>query len=330
MQNSKKLLQSGFATGVLLAFISAQNASAAQTSGVTFDISAGAELWNGDTTYQIGGMVTYPDGTSQKIHTPLSELEWPMDMWMVGIDLGLHLGDRFTINGSIKKNASDPDDPMIDSDWGVWYLSRDPGTSPGDLDVYSESDITSFDAMIYDINAEWIIAKPGPTSFSIGIGLQEQTFEYEAALNYQTTYYLGVPRSSIIGDGRTAITYDITYTMAYFLVGMDLKMGPHTQLETQFAYAPLTDGDDEDNHRLRENGGKLSKGDMDGNAYMFEVSIRHNFTPSIFLEGGAHYTSIDVDGTQKQKYVNGMSIGTIEEKSESSQLSEFIRFGVAL
>lgn len=330
MQHPTTFTKLAIALGVFLAATTSQNADASSQSGVSLEIAAGAELWSGDTTYQIGGKITEPTGESGTVHFPLSELEWPLDMWMAGIDLGLHLGNSFTINGALKKNMSEPDDPMKDSDWGIAYLYGLPGASPGDLDIYSESDITSFDATIYDLNVEWTIARPGRTAISIGVGHMKQEFEYEASLNFQEEYYLGHLIDRMTGDDRTAITYDITYTMTYVLVGFDVQFGPNTKMETQFAYSPQTDADDEDHHLLRENGGKISKGDMDDKAYMLEVSFRHDFTPMLFVEAGAHFTKIEVEGDQTQVYGNGQPLGTIEEKSESTQLSEFLRLGVAL
>ncbi|MDH4318538.1 MAG: omptin family outer membrane protease [Desulfobulbaceae bacterium] len=327
MQHRNTFTKLAFTLGAFLAAATSQNADASPQSGITLDIAAGAERWSGDTTYQIGGkFADAMTGESGTLHFPISELEWPLDVWMAGIDLGLHLGNSFTINGALKKNVSDPDDPMKDSDWAIAYIDGLP------VDVYSESDITSFDAAIYDINAEWTIARPGITAISIGVGHMKQEFEYEASLNFQEAYIPVYGTYRITGDDRTAITYDITYKMTYFLVGFDVQFGPATKMETQFAYSPLTDAEDEDHHLLRENGGKISKGEMDDNdkAYMLEVSFRHDFTPMLFVEAGAHFTKIEVEGIQAQVYGIGEPIGIIEEKTESNQLSEFLRIGIAL
>lgn len=49
------------------------------------------------------------------------------------------------------------------------------------------------------------------------------------------------------------------------------------KLDGNFAWSPLVNAKDEDNHSLRENGGKICKGSMDGNAYMANLfsTIQH-------------------------------------------------------
>ena len=88
-----------------------------------------------------------------------------------------------------------------------------------------------------------------------------------------------------------------------------------------FAWSPLVNARDEDHHLLRENGGKISKGDMDGNAVMIGLSGKYSFTPAWFMEAGFHFTVIAIDGKQTQVFGNGVPIGTITEKSESAQTS---------
>ena len=63
---------------------------------------------------------------------------------MARVDAGLKIGSSWCINGVLRK-ISDPDDPMVDQDW----------LAPGRLDVYSESNISEFKALIWDVDVEW-------------------------------------------------------------------------------------------------------------------------------------------------------------------------------
>jgi len=294
-----------------------------QDSSGIFDLAVGIEGMGGETTYQIGGNIVYANGASESIHFPLSELEWPLDIWLGRIDAGLNIGDSWRINGVVKKNISDPDSNMKDSDWGVWYLDGDPGTSPSDLDIYSESNISDFDAVIFDIDVEWAFLQRETWSLFAGIGYQYQNFEYEGQLIEETGYYLGNPIGTFPGDGSVGITYEITYNMPYLLIGTDVNLIDNLTLAGSFTYAPWVEAEDEDHHLMRN---KVSKGDMDGDAFMLDLSAQYNITPSWFLVAGFHYTKIDVDGDQNQT-INGVPYVTIEETSESTQTSGYFKAG---
>ena len=302
-------------------FIKADDKEESQVKKGIFNIAIGTERMSGNTTYQIGYPVTVPTtGTQYAGYFPFSQLEWPLDIWLARIDAGLKLGDSWRINGVLKKNFSDPGGKMKDSDWIT-------DSNPGQLDIYSESNISNFDALTFDIDVEWDFLKRQSWSLYAGLGYQYQRFEYEAKLIHQYSPS-GLPDFEAYGDGRVAITYEITYGMPYLKIGTDFHIKDKFTLAGSFAWSPLVNAKDEDHHLLRENGGKLCTGDMDGNAYMINLSAKYNFTPSWFLKGGFQYTKIDVDGEQYQIYYgNGVPIGTVREKSESTQTSLYLTVG---
>ncbi len=299
------------------------DASESSDKSSVFDISIGTELMSGDTTYSTGGVVTFADGSSANLHFPVSELEWPLDIWLARVDAGINVGSSWRINGVLKTNISDPDDPMKDSDWGVFYLAGDPYSSPSDLDVYSESNISDFDALIWDINIEWAFLQRQSWNLYAGLGYQYQKFEYDGQLIQETIYYLGTPVGVSYGDGSVGITYEMTYKMPYFLIGTDFQLTPNFTVSGSFAYSPWVDAEDEDHHLLRD---RVAQGDMDGDAIMFDVSGTYNFTSSWFLEGGFHYTKIDVDGDQSVS-MYGFPVLTQYEESESTQTSGYLNIG---
>lgn len=289
-----------------------------------FDLALGVERMEGDTTYQIGGNIIYTDGSQGVIQFPVSELEWPLDIWLGRLDASMNIGSSWRINGVIKKNISDPDGKMKDSDWGINYLSGVPGALSTDLDIYSESNISNFEALIFDLDVEWVYIQRGPWNFFAGLGYQYQNFDYDSNMIEQQMYYRGSPVGSTMGDGSVSITYDITYRMLYALIGADVDLADNFTLSGSFAYAPWVDAEDKDVHVWRN---RVADGDMDGDAYMFDLSLRYNLNPNWFMVAGAHYTKIDVDGTTKIS-TNGLPvISSEEETSESTQTSGFFKIG---
>jgi hypothetical protein len=284
-----------------------------------FIITIGTEKMLGNTVYQIGYPATEPDGTTYVGYFPFSELEWPLDILLVKIEAAVNIGDSWQINGVLKKDLTDPDDNMKDSDW---ITSSDPGR----LDVYSESDISKFDALIFDFDAEWTFFKNKKWSVYAGFGYQNQKFEYSANLIRQYSPS-GLTGFDGYGDGQVGITYEITYSMPYIKIGNEFQFNEELNLEGSLALSPLVNAEDEDNHLLRENGGKIAKGDMEGGAFMIDLSASYKFSQSWFLDGGLQYTYIKVSGDQVQVYGNGERIGTVSEESKSTQTSIYLSAG---
>lgn len=285
---------------------------------IQFDFAVGTEAMTGDTTYSIGGDINYADGDSESVHFPISELEWPMDIWLVRFDASVSINSNWKINGTLKTNISDPDDPMIDRDWLTI-------SDPGQLDVYSESGITDFSTLIWDFNVEWSFLQDDLWNLYTGAGYMHQNFDYTGQLNYQYSPS-GQSGMEYYGDGITGITYETTYTMPYLMVGGDFAVMPNLVLAGGFSYSPFVSAEDEDHHLLRD---KVSMGDMEGDAFMFNVSGTYYFIPTLFMEAGFQYTSIEADGTQTQT-ADGEPLGRIDMESESTQSSAYLTIGYSL
>ncbi len=283
-----------------------------------YTISIGTEILDGDTTYQIGYPVTM-GGTTYTGYFPFSELEWPLDVTMARLDGSISFSGGWKINGYIKKNLTDPDGNMKDSDWLT-------DSNPNRLDVFSESYISDFDALIFDVDVEYTFSKWKSISFFGGVGYQYQNFDYDGNLINQYSPS-GLSGYDFTGDGNVGITYDLSYHMPYILLGADIQMAESFILTTSFAFSPYVTARDEDHHLLRENGGKVTKSDMDGTGFMFNVSGKYNFTPRWFVELGFNATKIDVEGTMDQSYVWYGHFASNKVESESSQTSGYINIG---
>jgi outer membrane protease len=285
----------------------------------SFELSAGTEMMGGDITYQIGFPLVSPTGVVYDGYFPFSELAWPLDVWLGRIDGRATINDQWRLNATIKKDLSTPGDNMEDSDWVT-------PSDPSRLDIFSESEISSFDAVIFDADVEWSFFRRENFSLYTGIGYLYQNFDYDAKPLYQYSPS-GLPGYDYTGDGRVGITYEMTYSIPYLKLGGDLKVSQDFTLEGSIAYSPIVQAEDTDNHLLREYGGKISTGDMEGDSFMLDVSGRYAFTPSLFMEAGFQLTKIEVDGDQAQRYGIGFQLDSVTEEAESTQTSGFISVG---
>jgi len=282
---------------------------------VSVEIALGTEMMSGNTTYSIGYPITVVGGGTYEGYFPFSELEWPLDIRLARIDAGINIGSSWRVNGTLKKNISDPGDPMIDKDWIT-------DSNPSQLDVYSTSNISDFDALIFDFDVEWVFLQRQSFNLYAGLGYQYQKFEYDSQLIHQYSPS-GRWGYEFDGDGSVSITYEMTYKMPYLLIGGDYQITPNFTMAGSFGYSPLVDAQDEDHHLLRD---KVSTGDMDGNAYMIDVSGTYDFLSSWFVKAGFHYTKIDVDGDQNQSF-SGIPTYIVHIESESTQTSGYLTIG---
>lgn len=284
-----------------------------------FELSVGTEMLDGDITYQIGYPITVPTGIVYEGYFPFSELAWPLDVWMGRIDGRATINDQWRLNATIKKDLSTPGDNMEDSDWLT-------PSATSRLDIFSESEISSFDALVFDADIEWSFFRRENLSLYTGIGYLHQDFDYEGKPLYQLSPS-GLSGYDFTGDGRIGITYEMTYSIPYLKFGGDLKVSPDFTMEASVAYSPIVQAEDTDNHLLREYGGKISTGDMEGDSFMLDVSGRYMFTPALFMEAGFQLTKIEVDGDQDQRYGIGFPLGSVAEEAESTQTSGFLSVG---
>ncbi len=306
-----------FLTGFVAAGITSAAAATnpPSSSFITADIALGAELLTGDTTYSIGYPAGSIGGVVEEGYFPVSELEWPLDVTLGRINANVRLGSSIRLSGTLKKNLSDPGDNMIDKDWITSY-------DPSQLDVYSESEIADFDALIWDINGSWNFLSAPLFMLYGGVGYQYQDFDYTGKLLHQYSPS-GRPGFEASGDGSNGITYEMTYKMPYFLIGGDFQVIPALKITGSLAYSPWVDASDTDHHLLRD---KTTVSDLEGDAYMLNASAMYTFAGSWFVQGGLNYVKIDVDGTQIQSF-QGIPRNVVHQEAESRQTSLFCNIG---
>jgi outer membrane protease len=304
-----------------------------------YDLKIGAGFLNGDTTYQIGGKTIYSNGSTETIQFPLSELEFPINTYMLSINSTIEFSPQLTGNLGFKTSIYDDSGKLKDSDWGVWHIGGElphnsstcsPALCTVDsLDIFSESD-TTLDAFIFDINLRYKVLskKSNKTALDLfaGLGYRYENFEYKVS-DLDQWYpsfenYFGFDFGHEFVSG-TVLTYEVTYNIIYIEVGAAVDLFNRIGIDASIGYSPLVLVHDRDNHVLRD---KISKGDLDGHAILYSINLSGHLVGNWFSTINFNYTRIETDGEQKQ-YFSNIFYATIDEEVTSSQTSAFIHLG---
>ncbi len=282
--------------------------------GVKSWVSLGIEQWSGETMYQIGYPVAF-DGGVENGYFPFSELEFPLDVNMASLRVGVEFSDRIPVYATLKKPVKDPSDNMTDKDWIT-------DSNPTRLDIYSESSISSFDATVFDIDAGYKFLRMPQIALSAGAGYLFQKFDYDVRLLHQWSPS-GLVGYDYYGDGQAALNYEITYKVPYMQMRAEFRPIPKAEIFARIAYSPWAAAEDHDQHFLRN---KDNKGDLDGDYLNFAVEGRYEFAPRWFVSAGYEYSYLDLDGTMTAEFY-GIYDHTVTEHVESHQSVFFITAG---
>ncbi len=311
----------------------------AEANKLPYDVKVGTGLLHGDTTYQIGGKTVYSDGSRETIHFPLSELEFPINTYMLSINGTIEFSKQLTGNLGLKKTIVDASDTFKDSDWGVWHiggeLPHDSSTCPptlctaDSLDIYSESDAT-LDALIFDINLRYKFLdrtfKKSSLGLFAGVGYRYEYFDYKVS-DLDQWYpsfedYFGFDFGHEY-ESSTVLTYAVHYNIAYMEAGASISLFNSIEIDGSIGYSPLVYVLDRDNHLLRD---KISRGELYGHAMLYSLNLSGNIWGNWFAAIHMNYTSIDTEGEQKQ-YISNLLYATIDEEVTSHQTSAFVNIG---
>jgi outer membrane protease len=283
-------------------------ASGNEANKPVWSFNTGVEQWSGYTKYQIGGDVTWSDGSTDRVHFPLSELDFPLDVYAASIGAELAFLKKWSVGLTYKTNITDDAGEMKDSDWGVF------SSNTNRLDIYSESD-AELDANVVDLNGRYMFFqnRSGCVKLYAGIGYQYQNFDYIASNAVQ--WSPSIPSLGYVYFPGKVLTYEVTYHIFYGEVAAVYAINQFT-IEASLGLGGVT-GEDEDHHLLR---GKVSKGEFDGAAGMFSLKANYDFTAhwSAFL--GVDSVYIEAEG-EDDSYFYGSYSHTIEHEVESEQTS---------
>jgi len=289
-------------------------------------ITIGIGKLSGDTTYQIGGALSTPSGSSQ-LHFPISELEFPLDIWMISVEGSKEFAKKWKVSVGAKKSYTSDAGKMKDSDWGAWYLDGYAWAEKETLDIYSESD-AKLDALIMDINLRYRFYEKSNWSLIAGLGYIRQNFDYAVSNLDQWYpsyyYYYGVDAGHSYVSGKV-LTYKITYSIPYIEIGIQRSFKDKFSVDASLGYSSIVDAEDEDVHILRS---RVSEADCDGDAIMFFLKGRYDFSKNWFVMAEFDYTKIEVDG-KSITYSNGEYSHTIDQEIKSKQIFGVLSVGHA-
>lgn len=308
--------------------------------GPTFSFALGAGMLSGDTTYRIGGTFVDSVGNSAELHFPISELKFPLDVYMVSLEASADFTERWSLSAGVKKNVTGDAGKMKDSDWGYYWLDGCSWCATNTLDIYSESD-ADLDALILDVNLRYkyyevnhenkmhgITYEEIKWSYWIGLGLIYQNFDYEISNLDQwypsDKYYFGTDSPHDRLSGRV-LTYEVTSLIPYLEYVAMLDIKNKFRMEARLGYSPIVNVKDEDHHLLRS---KINKGDSDGSAILLSLKGRYNFLKNFFSTFVFDYTKVKAEGKSKA-YVSNVYNHTIDLQIESNQLFAGIALGYA-
>lgn len=223
-----------------------------------------------------------------------SELEFPMDNWMLGAELKAEVDKiNFSLNTAlwlgIEKDAGAD---MKDKDWDV-----DGGLfPPGTLFSYTKSN-TKLSPIIFDINGRYDFYRKeileSENRVGILLGFTYEKFAYEMFGLHYITDLLSGHQGETLYPNRKVLTYKIKYYLPY--IGLASRIiRKEWGLGFSMKYSFLARADDKDQHLLRD---LTFYGDYDdGEAYMGSISYFWEFAQQWRLKLGVEATFIRIDG----------------------------------
>ncbi|MBU0679919.1 MAG: omptin family outer membrane protease [Proteobacteria bacterium] len=283
------------------------------------ELKMGVEKWYGDNTYQIGDPTHwFINGLVENDYFPFSELEFPLDVVMFSAQYDLEIKQRWMLSLSFKTDLDHSGDDMEDSDWIT-------PSNPDQLDIFSKSNVTDFEAYEYDVNVKFKYLKGANWSLDGGIGYLFQKYKYDTALKtqYSPSGLLGY---DYVWDGRTSsLKYDLSYQIPYVQLGGAVTIAKRVTIIANASYSPIVHAEDEDQHLLR---GKVNRGNLDGDSWMVNLETRYQFNRNWFASLEYGYKEISVDGKMKGIFYGDPSLThTVWEELESTQHSGSLMVG---
>lgn len=261
-----------------------------------FKLENGFERYFFYTKYQIGGKTLSRQGFGYT-YFPLSELEFPLDVFMIYTNLTLTLLDRITVHYCFKKNLHNRVGKMKDSDW-IPY--------PGCKTIYSESD-ARLNAFINEVDLDVRLYTISFFSIILGAGFMHQYLYYWCSNVLQGDIIdsnMNFESPAITYIGGKVITYELQnyiFTMQIMPV-FTIPLGKgFMQIIPSIRFSPYLRAKDIDDHILR---GKMAKSDCKGSAFMPFLTIRYSFECRAFISARLEYLYITAKGKQNQSYYN--------------------------
>lgn len=311
-------------TAALLLLATALPLKAAETHhrNVHLELFGGSQYMTGDSQFSIGGLVQTRSGEIP-LNRTLSELDFPLDVWLWSVGGTLEVAQRFNFGALYSENITDDAGTVTDADFGVFRFggASPPSATDTSLDIFSQSD-ASLDARMLDLSAEYGFYKLKNWTLRVGFLYTYQKFEYDVSNLRQQFPSLGALGGVEFVSGPVA-RYEVEYKIPMVTLGLHLAGGKRFGLDARFGYAWQATAEDRGDWLLRD---LVLIGDTDGPAYRFSLKGRFDITQSWFVKAGVAYLKVDADGTQNQ-FVHDRFQATIDDRIEIDQTLVDVMFG---
>ena len=263
-------------------------------------VTFGTQKLSGFSTYSIGGITNSKFGKIA-YHFPVSELQFPTNVYVANIRLSSPFTKRFLAHLYIQKNISNDAGKLKDSDW----LSADATTQ----DIYSESDtqlnLYSVDLTLSTSLSCIIYPNQHQTTYRFLLGYSYQHFGFQAHDLVQ--WYPSDPTRQGLTQAGTVITYNLVQTMPYWTFEIDHTLGPFS-IRLANSYSPYVTITDQDDHILRS---KLAKGSLTGYMHLARLALHYPITPFLSSFIRLRSQTIHSYGTQVQSRYQKTSEGDV-------------------
>lgn len=211
------------------------------------NIWVGLGYLTGDVTYQIGGKFKYTtpgNPLSGKLHFPISELKWPLDLLMFTVGGELRFLKKGELRIAFSKNLTDQPGKIEDTDW------EEDRSQPHWKTTFGTSD-TTFSGYVLDLGLRyWLLEKKVNQDFAWaiapGVGLLYQEFSWDGSNLVQVDQFTG-ERITVAGP---VIAYKFNLLMPLLELAGKLTY-KRLSLLPSFAYSPRLIAKDKDFHLLR-------------------------------------------------------------------------------
>ena len=249
-----------------------------------FDLENGFERYFFYTKYQIGGL-TYSRTGVTPYYFPISELKFPLDVFMIYANLNLNFVDRVNFHFNVRKNIHNKVGKMEDSDWYPY---------PGLKTTYSES-TARLNALITEADVTVRLFTVSFFSLVLGGGFTHQYLFFWCS----DTEQKDILSMSYIRIPFKTQTYDLRYYMTTVQLTPVFTFIQQIEIALAIRFSPYLRAHDIDDHKLRA---KKSVGDSTGWGFMPSLRVRYMFANRIFLAAQLDYLLLNTQGHQTQSF----------------------------
>jgi outer membrane protease len=231
-----------------------------------------------------------------------SELEFPLDVFLVGADMSikgkLRTGESWSANLGVSRSINHPSGYMKDSDWiGL------PEYNLREKFSFTESD-AELKALLAYVEGRLGLMRGPHFILELLAGYEYQDFSFEI-FGVRGWQWFGEDTVSFDTLHATnVLDYSVTYHIVYGGVAVYFQILPRLSLEAKGFLSPRLIARDHDHHLLRY---KTADGDCSGRAFKLAADLRWDVLETAgksnwFVETGFSFMKIDTKGTQEQNW----------------------------